>query len=246
MNIRSRLTLTMPYLIMPTGRAAPPPQPTLPAVGVDLPEPIPLRTSYAGPAGPRLLVVGGIGLLHVVVYFIVTRLTLFRPGEAFIDPRVGLDDRIPHLAWTWPAYWLPYALVPIAAVASIGRLDARAFRRLIVAWAGMILAGGVIQVVWPAVAPWPVAPALTQRLYHDSALILPYATLPSMHVAHVAMAAIVTATVFPSFAVRVSGVLSTLLVAVATLTLKEHLVLDAVSGLALAIATGLWWRRGLR
>jgi hypothetical protein len=205
-----------------------------------------MRASHAGSLSLRLLAVAGIGLLHVLVYFIVTRLTLLRPHNAFIDPHLALDDRIPHLAWTWPAYWLPYALVPIAAVASIGRLDARAFRRLIVAWAGMILVGGVIQVVWPAVAPWPAAPALTQRLYHNSALILPYATLPSMHVAHVAMTAIVTATVFPSVGVRTVGVLSTLLVAVATLTLKEHLALDAVSGLTLAIAAGLWWRRGLR
>ena len=204
-----------------------------------------MRMSHAGSLFPRLLAVTGIGLLHVLVYFIVTRLTLLRPHDAFIDPHVALDDQIPHLAWTWPAYWLPYALVPLAAISSIGRLDARAFRRLIAAWAGMVLVGGVIQVVWPAVAPWPAVPALSQRLYHESALILPYATLPSMHVAHVAMAAIVAATVFPSLAVRVAGVASTLLVAVATLTLKEHLALDAVSGLALASAAGLWWRRGV-
>jgi len=204
-----------------------------------------MRASHAGPWGLRLLAILGIGALHVVVYFIVTRLTLLRPLDAFIDPHLGLDDRIPHLAWTWPAYWLPYALVPLAALASIGRLDARAFRRLLAAWAGMIVVGGVIQVVWPAVAPWPASPALSQRLYHESALILPYATLPSMHVAHVAMAAIVAATVFQSRAVRVAGVASTLLVAVATLTLKEHLTLDAVSGLALAGTAGLWWRRGL-
>lgn len=194
----------------------------------------------------RLLAIAGVAMLHVLVYFVVTRLTLLRPAGAFIDPHVALDYRIPYLPWTWPAYWLPYVLVPVAGGAFIGRLDAEPFWRLIVAWSGMIVVGGMIQVAWPAVAPWPALPALTQRIYHDSPLILPYATLPSMHVAHVAMTAMVTGTLFPSSLVRVAGVLLILGAAAATLTLKEHLVLDAITGLALACATWLWWRRGIR
>lgn len=187
--------------------------------------------------------IAGVALLHVVVYFLVTRLTLLRPASAFIEPHLSLDDRIPHLPWTWPAYWLPYALVPLAAAAIVARLDPAPFRRLVIAWTGMILLGGVIQVVWPAVAPWPVAPGLTQRLYHESALILPFATLPSMHVAHVALLAMVTGTTIPTAAVRWTGGVATVLVAGATLTLKEHVLLDAGSGLALALAAWLWWNR---
>jgi hypothetical protein len=194
----------------------------------------------------RSLVIGGVALLHVLVYFAVTRLTLLRPTSAFIDPRLTLDDRIPHLPWSWPAYWLPYVLVPVAAGASIARLGPRPFWRLAVAWSGMIVIGGMIQVAWPAVAPWPAVPALTQRIYHDSSLILPYATLPSMHVAHVAMTALVAGTVFPSSIVQGAGVLLVLVAAAATLTLKEHLLLDAISGMALALATWHWWRRGMR
>jgi hypothetical protein len=189
---------------------------------------------------------GGVALLHVLVYFVVTRVTLLRPSSAFIDFRVGLDDEIPHLPWTWPVYWLPYVLVPVAAGASIMRLDSRPFRRLIVAWCGMIVLGGLIQIVWPAVAPWPISPALTQRLYHDSPLILPYATLPSMHVAHVALSALVAGTVFPSLLSRGAGLLLVPAAALATLTLKEHVVLDAVSGIALALTAWVWWRRGAR
>lgn len=193
----------------------------------------------------RLLAMGGVALLHVLVYFIVTRLTLLRPPSAFIDFRVALDDEIPHLAWTWPAYWLPYILVPVAAGASIIRLGSRPFWHLIAAWSGMIVVGGLIQAAWPAVAPWPTSPAFTQRMYHDSSLILPYATLPSMHVAHVTMTAMVAGTVFPSAQVRGAGFLLVLVAAAATLTLKEHLLLDALSGMALAVATWGGWRRGI-
>lgn len=192
---------------------------------------------------PRVAGIAVVALMHVVVYFIVTRLTLLRPAAAFIEPHLPLDDRIPHLPWTWPGYWFPYALVPLAAAAVVARLDAVGFHRLVGAWIGMIVVGGVIQVVWPAVAPWPSAPGLTQRLYHDSALILPFATLPSMHVAHVALLAMVTGTTIPIASVRWTGAVATALAAIATLTLKEHVMLDAVSGLALAFAAWLYWNR---
>jgi hypothetical protein len=194
----------------------------------------------------RLLAMGGVALLHALVYFAVTRLTLLRPSSALVVFRVGLDDKIPHLPWTWPAYWLPYILVPVAASGAILRLEQQPFRRLIAAWSGMIVVGGMVQLAWPAKAPWPPWPASTQRLYHDSALILPYATLPSMHVAHVALTALVAATVFPSPRVRGVGLFLAVAAAAATLTLKEHLLLDALSGLALATATWGWWRRGAR
>lgn len=194
----------------------------------------------------RFLAMAGVALLHLLMYFVVTRLTSLRPGSALIDFRIPLDQKIPHLAWTWPAYWLPYILVPIAAGASAMRLDSRAFRQLIGAWCAMIVMGGLIQLAWPAMAPWPPSPSFTQRLYHDSPLILPYATLPSMHVAHVTMTALVAGTVFPSALVRGAGLLLALVAAAATLTLKEHLVLDAVAGVTLAGATWLGWRRGAR
>lgn len=198
-----------------------------------------------GDTSARLLALAGIALLHLGVYFVVTRLTLLRPETAFIDPHVPWDDQIPHLAWTWPAYWLPYLLVPVAAFTAMQRLKPRAFLRLFVAWSGMLIIGGAIQVAWPAIAPWPDAPGITQRLYHASGLILPYATLPSMHVAHVAMAALVMGTVFPMTRVRTTGAALTLLAAAATLTLKEHLFLDAVAGFALALLSWGWWRRGV-
>lgn len=196
-----------------------------------------------GELTPRILAVAGVAGLHGLVYLLVTRLTLLRPTEAFIHPRIALDGLIPHLRWAWPLYWLPYLLVPLAGTLLIRRMDAASFRRLVIAWAGMILVGGAFQLAFPAVAPWPDDPALSQRLFHESAAILPYATLPSMHVAHVAFATLVAGTISGRRTVLAIGLAGTLTVAVATLVLKEHLVLDALSGLVLAGVTWWWWRR---
>ncbi len=92
-----------------------------------------MRSRTRGDVGRRIAAMAGIALVHVSVYFVVTRLTLLRPAAAFIDPHLPLDDRIPHLAWTWPLYWLPYLLVPVAVGISITRLELpsvwRLFRR---------------------------------------------------------------------------------------------------------------------
>ena len=73
--------------------------------------------------------------------------------------------------------------------------------------------------------------------------MLPYATLPSMHVAYCALATGLLATALPGAAPRRLGAAVVLAVAVSTLTLKEHVVLDVVTGLVLAQAGLWWWRR---
>jgi hypothetical protein len=194
----------------------------------------------------RFFLVAAVAALHLIVYYIVTRLTPLRPPDAFVEPRLWIDDRIPHAPSTWPLYWLPYILVPTAMAAAMLRLTASSFRRLIVVWSAMIVVAGIVQVAFPAVAPWPPDPAPAQRAFHESPLILPYATLPSMHVAHTALAAAVFGTVFRNLPVTIAAAAATVLVALSTLTLKEHVVLDAVSGLALAAAAFATWRGGAR
>jgi hypothetical protein len=60
------------------------------------------------------------------------------------------------------------------------------------------------------------------------------------------MGALVAGTVYPSRRVRAAGWFAIVTVALATLTLKEHVVLDAITGVALAAGAWSWWRRGLR
>jgi membrane-associated phospholipid phosphatase len=80
-------------------------------------------------------------------------------------------------------------------------------------------------------------------LYHASGLVLPYANLPSMHVAFATLTAAMFMTVSPAPAGRTAVALAAAAIAVGTLTLKEHFVLDALSGVLLALGTWWWWRR---
>jgi hypothetical protein len=98
---------------------------------------------------------------------------------------------------SWPPSSRPQVLfVVLGAGAALIRLSEVAFRRATLALAAMTVTGAIIQMILPAQAPWPVFPALMQERYHASALVMPYATLPSMHVAYCTFAAgLVTATV---------------------------------------------------
>lgn len=191
----------------------------------------------------RLTLVASVAALHVGCYWVVTRVTAARGPAVLFETATPLDRLIPHLPATWPLYWVAYPFVVLGGGAALARLDHGAFRRAIVALAGMTVAGAVVQLLIPARAPWPAVPAPPQQRFHASALVLPYATLPSMHVAYCAVVAGLLAAVRPGRATRLvcAGVVTA--VALATLTLKEHVLLDALAGLALAWSTLQWWRR---
>jgi PAP2 superfamily protein len=193
----------------------------------------------------RLGLMAAIVLLHIVCYWIVTRITAARGPGALFDTTLAADRLVPYLPATWPLYWMAYPFVLFAAGAALTRLPDPAFCRAVAALAGMTVMGAVIQMLLPARAPWPAVPTLVQRRYHESALILPYATLPSMHVAYCTVAAGLLSAARPGPWPRVGGVLVVALVLLSTLTLKEHVVLDAITGLVLALGTLAWWRQGV-
>jgi hypothetical protein len=190
----------------------------------------------------RIAVILVLVLLHGCVYVVVTRATLVRPAGTLRDFTTPLDAAIPHIPATWPLYWIAYPYVIVAGGSTLLRLPETLFRRAVTALMVMMLAGGAIQIAFPALAPWPTNPAPSQRRFHESALVLPYATLPSMHVAFTAFAAGIRALTTGTSAAAAAGVLVTLLVAAGTVTLKEHVILDAVTGMVLAGAALTWWR----
>jgi hypothetical protein len=196
----------------------------------------------ASPGTPRLAVIIALVLVHGGTYVVVTRGTLLRSADALHDFTTPLDAAIPHFPGTWPLYWIAYPFVILAGGSTLLRLPDALFRRAVTALLVMMLVGAVVQLVFPAPAPWPANPAETQRRFHESPLVLPYATLPSMHVAFTAFAAGLRALTLATPASYVTGAFVTVLVAVGTLTLKEHVVLDALAGLALAAAALTWWR----
>ncbi|HEU5171062.1 MAG TPA: phosphatase PAP2 family protein [Gemmatimonadales bacterium] len=200
----------------------------------------------ARPRGGRVPVIAALVLLHGGTYFVVTRATLLRPAGALRDFTTPLDALIPHLPWTWPLYWIAYPFVILGGGATLLRLPDPSFRRAVGALVAMILVGAIVQIAFPARAPWPASPAAAQRRFHESPLVLPYATLPSMHVAFTLFAAGVRALTMATRASYLAGAVVVLLVTVGTLTLKEHVALDALTGLALAAATLAWWRRPAR
>jgi len=193
----------------------------------------------------RIPIVAAVVLLHISCYYGATRINAARLATSLYDLAIPLDALIPHLPWTWPLYWIAYPFVVVGGGAALMGLPAIAFRRAIVAFIGMTLAGALIQVLIPARAPWPDVPAAAQRFVHESALVLPYANLPSMHVAYCVLAAAFIATRARSRLVAGGAWLVALLVSLATVTLKEHFFLDAGAGVLLAFAVFAWWRRGV-
>lgn len=195
-------------------------------------------------AAPRLLAAVGVALLHLCAYLVVTRVNQARPPTALRDLSVPLDAAIPHLPGTWPLYWLVYVFVPLGGGLALWRLPQSAYQRAVVAFAAITVIGASVQLLVPSHAPWPESPAPIQRLYHTSGLVLPYANLPSMHVAFATLTAAILASVTVGFVGRVAAVTVAGAITTGTLTLKEHFVLDAAAGVLLAVAAWLWWRRG--
>jgi membrane-associated phospholipid phosphatase len=191
----------------------------------------------------RPTLIASVIALHLACYWAVTRVTAVRDSVALFDTTTAIDRLIPHLPATWPLYWLAYPFIVLGGGFALARLDTPSFHRAISAVAAMTVAGAAVQLVFPARAPWPAVPAPMQQRFHDSALVLPYATLPSMHVAYCAVAAGLLAAVRPGRAVRIVGAVVVAAVALSTLTLKEHVILDALTGLLLAWGTLRWWRR---
>jgi hypothetical protein len=192
----------------------------------------------------RLLAVVGLVGLYLFCYWIVTRVTLARGPAVLFDTTIALDQLIPHIPATWPFYWIAYPFVILGGGSALLRLPGPAFRRALVALVAMTITGALIQLLLPAQAPWPESPAPSQLRFHQSVWILPYATLPSMHVAYCLFAATLVYNVARGRVVRGVAVLVVVLVPIATLTLKEHVILDAITGVALGALAARWWLRG--
>ncbi|MFQ5747674.1 MAG: phosphatase PAP2 family protein [Gemmatimonadota bacterium] len=195
------------------------------------------------PTARRLVAIVGVILLHLAAYLVVTRVNESRPPPALWDPSLPLDGSIPYLPWTWTWYWAAYPYLTIVAALVLLRLPADGFGRAIVAYVGLTLAGAAIQVLFPVRAPWPTAPGPMQALMHEAAFTRPFASLPSMHVAYSVFTASLGVAAARTRVLKVGHVAVAALITASTLTLKEHYVLDAVTGTALGLGTMLWWSR---
>jgi hypothetical protein len=201
-------------------------------------------TGFGTGTGRRVARIAGVLAWYLACYWTVTRVTAARGPGVLVQTEIALDRLVPHLPGTWPLYWIAYPFVILGGGAALLRMPDPAFRRALVALLAMTSVGALVQLLFPARAPWPAFPAPMQVRFHQSGLILPYATLPSMHVAYCLFAAALVSAVRPGSVARLVTLLLVPLVALATLTLKEHVVLDAITGLALGAVSAWWWRRG--
>jgi membrane-associated phospholipid phosphatase len=189
----------------------------------------------------RGLAIVAVVVLHLAVYFTVTRINSNRPPEALNDPSIALDDKIPLLGWTWVFYWAAYPYLTVGAWLVVSTMRETDFKRAIEAFVVITLIGGAVQLLYPVAAPWTSEAHAMQTRMHDSAFTRPYACLPSMHVAYSVITGFMGAMIARSAGLRWFHILLAAAIAVSTLTLKEHYAADAVAGIALGLGGGLWW-----
>ena len=192
----------------------------------------------------RALAIVGVIVLHLAVYFTVTRVNSNRPPEVLNDPSIALDDKIPLLGWTWVFYWAAYPYLTLGAGLVVAAMREPDYKRAIKAFIVITLIGGAVQLLYPVAAPWTSEAHAMQTRMHESAFTRPYACLPSMHVAYSVITGFMGAMIARSLGLRWFHILLAAAIAVSTLTLKEHYVADAVAGILLGLAGGLWWWRG--
>lgn len=196
--------------------------------------------------GPRVraALVAGVVVLHFGVYRLVNVVNARRPASALLDLSTRVDDWLPYLGWTWIVYYaaLPYVLVFGSLV--VLRLPRRLAVRAAGTYVAMVLAGGALQLLFPAHSPWPAEISPAQRFFHEAVSYDPFVCLPSMHVALVTLTACFSSAGSRTARARIAHGAMVVLVSLSTLTLKEHYVWDVVAGGLLAAAAFLVWRRG--
>ena len=185
----------------------------------------------------------GVILLHLAVYFAVTRINSTRPASVFWDPAITLDSLIPLIEWTWIFYWAAYPYLTLGATLVVASMREADYKRAIKAFIVITFIGGAIQLLYPVAAPWTSEAHAMQTRMHESAFTRPYACLPSMHVAYSVITGFMGAMIARSVGLRWFHILLAAAIAVSTLTLKEHYVADAVAGILLGVGGGMWWWR---
>jgi hypothetical protein len=200
------------------------------------------RLRFSAPARAAMIV--AIAALHLSCYVLVGVINAQRPATAFKNIKMSLDRDIPYWAWTGVFYYYGDLFVILFGGLVVWTMPRHQFRRAIFAYAGMILAGAISQLIVPARAPWPVSPNAVQKAFHTFLRLKPYACLPSMHVALSALPAFLSLSTRRLTGLKFLFVASAVLITISTVTYKEHYVLDAVAGAALALASFCYWRLG--
>ena len=190
----------------------------------------------------RIVLVLAVIVLHFGVYRLVNVLNSERPASAFHDFSTFGDSRIPYLGWTSVVYYFAFPYVMVMGTIVVWELPRRRSFHAVVAFAFLIVAGGALQLAFPARSPWPAEVTWVQGLSHSISFD-PFVCLPSMHVALATLTAALSAAVFPSSRAKLMHGFTALAISISTVTLKEHYLLDVLAGGLFAGLVYLVWRR---
>jgi membrane-associated phospholipid phosphatase len=185
-------------------------------------------------------------ICHLFCFLLVNEINALRPTSHLIDLRLPLDDAIPYLGWTWIIYYGGDVYFIALAAFLLHRLSAADFRRAVRAYILMIVGGASLQLLIPAQNCWP------EFLHPVHAWILggldlkPFACLPSMHVALTVYPTLLGLSLLRSRTGKVAACLAALSITLSTVTLKQHVVLDVVAGVAWALLVYVYWLWGVR
>ena len=176
---------------------------------------------------------GALALLQSLAYFGIGHIHLARSTELL---RTRLDDAIPLVPWTAWCYLPFYAAVFIIAIAGIRSraLFDRAARSVVI----VMLVGATGHLLVKAEYPRPtLTPPYPDLSTAFLALVYridrPGNVFPSLHVAHTSMLALLLIRDRPVLG-RVAFVMA-LMLALSTLTTKQHFMADVFAGFLLAI-----------
>lgn len=179
----------------------------------------------------RLVVPAVATLVHAVAYGIPNRLPIHAPVAL---PLIGIDRAVPFLPVTAWIYWSDYLLL-FAAYQWTSQPN-----RFIRAFASTLVAAVAIHLAFPTVYPrelFPI-PASTDRVtlwafLHFRSLDAATSCLPSLHVA-LALVAALSVRGRPH---ATALTLWCLLIAISTLTTKQHYLWDVLAGAVLGAIT---------
>lgn len=180
-------------------------------------------------------------LFHIILYYLVNLFNSKRPESDFINYALNLDNSIPYLSWTLTIYYFGDVYITIGAAFIVWRLNLKKFKNATLVYSGMIFSGALIQVLLPAQAPWPEKIIPSHLFFHDLIKMKPYACFPSMHVALAVLPACLLFSVTKNKLIRILSTTTAALISFSTITLKEHYVMDVVSGLVLALIFYAVW-----
>ena len=203
------------------------------SVTVELPGPI------EAPATPAYKWTVGLGMaaLQSLVYFGIGHSHLARSTEVLRTP---LDDALPFWPWTAWCYLPFYAAIFIMAIAGFRRRVL--FNRALLAVLIVMCVGALGHLFIGAEYPRPIlhppyANLSAAFMAAVQSIDPPGNVFPSLHVAHTTMLSLILIKDRPRLG-AVALVMATLL-AISTLTTKQHFIADVISGYLLAFF-GRW------